>query len=265
MKERTTLGIVLSMIGVLVGLVAYYLFSTIYHPMQDIELAAGRPDEALVVKLVFPLLGYMAIASAALWGLALYGFLTREKWAWMPGMIGATFSLLAGFFPMIPAASRGAIPVTGLVFFPSIILWAGLLLVRRIPWKISLLAFSAGLAYVLAFMDGVATIDKIQITTGNPSLNGMYVMSQQINWWGAAGWAIFIFALFAKKTWARPLGIGAGLLACLGGYPLAVATTIELQRFSMFTPSPLLSTALILILMLPVVKKLIKDWNLKTG
>lgn len=260
MNERYKLGAILAAIGAIIGLVAFYLFIIIYNPMIQVEMDAGRPDEALVVRLVFPILGYLAIAAGVLWMLSFYGFLIREKWAWMLGVIAATLSLLAGFFPMIPAMSRGAAPVTAAVFFPNLVLWVGLLFIRRVDWRIGSLAFTGGLAYILAFMDGVATIDKIQLSGSQPTLNGMYVMVQQINWWAAAAWAVFIFALLGRRSWAQVVGLGAGLLAILGGYPLGVVNMLEVKRFSMFMPSPLLSTLLVVILLLPATRSLIADW-----
>ncbi|MDD5466460.1 MAG: hypothetical protein PHS96_01510 [Anaerolineales bacterium] len=260
MKDNYRLGVLLSIVGVLVGLAAFVLFIQIYNPMIQIELDAGRPDEAVVVRYVFPLLGYLATSAGVLWAVALYGFLLKESWAWLLGVIASTIHLLAGFFPMIPAMSRGAPPMMGAVFFPSLALWIGLLFVRRVPWKIAALAFAAGLAYVLSFMDGVATIDKIQLSVGQSLLNGMYVMVQEVNWWATIAWAVFIFALLGRKTWAQPVGLFAGLMAALGGYPLAVVNTLEVGRFSMFLPSPVLSTLLVVVLALPGTRKLLGDW-----
>ncbi|MEJ2559872.1 MAG: hypothetical protein P8186_27385, partial [Anaerolineae bacterium] len=56
------------------------------------------------------------------------------------------------------------------------------------------------------------------------------------------------------------VGLGAGLMACLGGYPLAVISTMEEGRMSLFAPSPLLSTALIIVLLLPATRQLLADW-----
>ncbi len=50
----------------------------------------------------------------------------------------------------------------------------------------------------------------------------MYVMSQQVSWWGAAAWAIFIFAALKKKSWAIPVGIFAATMSMLAGYPLGL-------------------------------------------
>jgi hypothetical protein len=254
-KENWRLGVVLSAAGAAVGLVAFYLFVQIYNPMIAVELAAGRPDEGIVVRYVFPLLGWLAIGAGVLWGLALYGFLTRGRWAWTLGLIASTVSLLAGWFPMMPALSRGVSPVTAAVFVPNMALWLGLLWMRRIDRRLGLLAFAAGLAYVLSFMCGVASFNKIQVTGSQPTLNGMFVMVQQINWWGAAAWGVFIVALLTGRPWARIVGLGAGLLACYGGYPVGIATMLEKGRFSLFMPSPLLSTVLIVILLLPATRK----------
>jgi len=256
-SENWRLGAVLSAVGAAVGLLAFYLFVTIYNPMIGVELAAGRPDEGIVVRYVFPLLGYVAITAGVLWLLSLYGFLTRERWAWPLGLTAGTLSLLAGWFPMMPALSRGVAPVTMAVFLPNLILWFGLLWVRRIDWRLGALAFAAGLAFVLSFMSGVAAFNKMNVTAGKGTLNGMFVMVQQINWWGSAAWAVFIVTMLSGKPWARIVGLGAGLMACYGGYPVGILTMSEMGRFSLFMPSPLLSTALVVILLLPATRKLL--------
>jgi hypothetical protein len=259
-QDKARWGALLAAIGAIAGLFGFYLFIQIYNPMIQVELNAGRPDEAVVVRYVFPLLGYLATGAGVLWMLSFYGFLLRERWAWMLGIIAATISLLSGFFPMIPAMSRGAAPVTAALFFPNLVLWVGLLFVRRTDWRIGTLAFAGGLAYVLSFMDGVATIDKIQLSMGQPLLNGMYVMVQQINWWGTIAWAVFIFALLGRKSWAQVVGLGAALLSCIGGFPLAVVSTLETGRFSLFAPSPVLSLALLVVLLLPSTRRLMAAW-----
>jgi antibiotic biosynthesis monooxygenase (ABM) superfamily enzyme len=88
------------------------------------------------------------------------------------------------------------------------------------------------------------------------------VMSQQISWWGAAAWAVFIFAILKKKAWAIPLGIFAGVLSMLAGYPLGINNALfEVHRFSMFLPAPLISTALVIYLILPGTRKMIEKWS----
>ncbi|MCK7526983.1 MAG: hypothetical protein MZV64_59955 [Ignavibacteriales bacterium] len=128
----------------------------------------------------------------------------------------------------------------------------------------SRLTFIAGLAYVLTFIDGVAPIAKYTTSHDDPFWNGMYVMSQQVSWWGAAAWAIFIFAAFKKKSWAIPVGIFAGAMSMLAGYPLGLHNALfEVHRFSMFLPAPLMSTGLVIYLLLPSTRRMLEAWNAK--
>ncbi|MEL7675190.1 MAG: hypothetical protein AAGU78_15750 [Chloroflexota bacterium] len=252
-------GALLALIGLLASALGFIIFVAIYNHMIQVELDAGRPDEANVVRYVFPLLGYLIAAATALWAVSFYGFLIGQKWAWMVGIIAATLSLLCSFFPMIPAASRDETPYMALVFVPSLLLWIGLVWLRKVPRRPAVLAFVAGLAYILSFMDGVAAVDKIQIVHDD-IIQGLYVMVQQVNWWACAGWAVFIFALLGRKSWAQPLGIGAAFMACFGGYPIAVESMIDKGTFSMFAPAPLLSTALLVYLVLPATREWMARW-----
>jgi hypothetical protein len=74
-------------------------------------------------------------------------------------------------------------------------MWFGMLIIGGINNKLIALTFVAGLAYVLTFIDGVAPISKFQTTFQSPAdvssatdafWNGMYVMLQQVNWWGCS-------------------------------------------------------------------------------
>ena len=85
----------------------------------------------------------------------------------------------------------------------------------------------------------------------------MYVISQQVNWWGAAAWAIFIFAAFKRKSWAVPVGIFAAVMSMIGGYPMGIHNVAEVQRFSMFLPAPIISTILLIILLLPGTQRIL--------
>jgi antibiotic biosynthesis monooxygenase (ABM) superfamily enzyme len=90
----------------------------------------------------------------------------------------------------------------------------------------------------------------------------MYVMSQQVSWWGAAAWAVFIFAVLKKKTWAIPVGIFAAAMSMMAGYPLGINNALfEVHRFSMFLPAPLLSTGLLVYLLLPSTRRMLSKWN----
>ncbi|MCX6069087.1 MAG: hypothetical protein NT121_25650 [Chloroflexi bacterium] len=262
MKNNTKLGVALAILGLLAGLLTFYLMASQYNLVIDVKTAAGRTDEATSVTITYAVLGWIGIAAGAIWATVLYGFVRKESWAWFWGAVAATIQLLVGFFPAIPAMDSHLPGPTMAVFGIGAILWFGMLLIGGVNWKVITLTFFAGIAYVLTFMDGVAPISKYTTSHDNPFWNGMYVMSQQVSWWGAVAWAIFIFAVFKKKGWAIPVGIFGAAMSMMAGYPLGLHNAIyEVQRFSMFLPAPLLSTILLVVILLPSTQKMLTDWN----
>ena len=261
MKNNYKLGIILSIVGILTGLLAFYLMADIYNPTIEGKLLEGRPDEAVTVQIVFALLGWLGVTAGALWGAVLYGFAKKENWAWFWGSVAATVQILVGFFPIIPPASIGMPFPTIWVFFLAFILWFGMLFIGGVSLKVIALLFVTGLAYVLTFMDGVGVIAYYQLSVDDSFMNGLFAMSQQVTWWGAAAWAVFIFAVLKQKNWATPLGIFAALMSMLGGYPMGISNMLQLGRFSMFLPAPVISTVLLFVLMLPKTHSLITSWG----
>ncbi|MEN6570876.1 MAG: hypothetical protein ABFD24_03445 [Anaerolineaceae bacterium] len=261
MKNNAKLGIVLAILGILAGIFTIYLMADQYNLVIEAKRAAGRFDEATSVTITYAVLGWFGIAAGAIWATVLYGFCTKAKWAWFWGVVASTIQLLVGFFPAVPAMDSHLSSPTLIVFVIAAVLWLGMLLIRGVKGKIILLAFVAGLAYVLTFMDGVAPISKYTTSHGDPFWNGMYVMTQEVSWWGAAAWAIFIFGLLKKKTWTIAVGIFAGVMSMFAGYPLGIHNALyEVHRFSLFLPAPLISTGLVIFLILPGSRKMIESW-----
>ena len=185
--------------------------------------------------------------------------MNKQDWAWFWGLVAATIQILAGFFPIIPPASINMPTPTVWVFLIAFILWFGMLFIGGIEKKIVWLAFASGLAYVFSFIDGVGAISRFQ-TVKESFPNGMYALGQMVNWWGAAAWAVFIFVLVKRKTWIIPMGIFAALMSIFGGLPVGLTDVIRLHRFSMFLPSPLISIGMLIYLLLPGTKQLLKNW-----
>jgi hypothetical protein len=272
MKNNLKLGAVLAVIGIVAGILCLYFVADTYNAVIHTHFNAGDWEESNTVRIVYAVLGWLGTAAGALSAAVLWGFLNKQDWAWLWGTVAATILLLAGFFPMIPAADSGLPVPTMWVFMLAAVMWFGMLLVGGVSGKIITLTFIAGLAYVLTFIDGVAPFSKFQTTFQMPTAfvenpntfwNGMYVILQEVSWWGAAGWAIFIFATLKKKSWAIPVGIFAASMSMLAGYPLGLHNVAEVQRFSMFLPAPLLSTGLLIYLLLPGTKKMLEAWNAK--
>lgn len=257
-KNKKTIGIVLSIIGIFTGVLILYLLAKTYIPVVDGKILDGRPDEAITVRIVYALLGWVGMAGGALWVSVLYGFINEKPWAWGWGVAAATVQILAGFFPMIPPASIGMPTPTVSVFIIALILWSGMLYIGGVNKKISTIAFISGLAFVLSFIDGVGSISRYQ--TVEPGFaTGMYAVGQMINWWGSVAWAVFIYALVKRKPWAIPMGIFAASVAMIGGYPVGLTDVARLHRFSMFLPSPILSTILLIVFWLPGVRKMVEE------
>ncbi|MEN8171514.1 MAG: hypothetical protein ABFS03_01395 [Chloroflexota bacterium] len=268
MKNNYRLGAFLSVIGILAGVMTLYFISDTYNSVIHTHFDAGQWEESNTVRFVYAVLGWLGTAAGALSAAVLWGFIKKQDWAWFWGTVSATVLLLAGFFPMIPAADSGLPVPTMWVFLLAAVMWFGMLMIGDVNKKVIGLTFTSGMAYVLTFIDGVAPISKFQSTfqaagafAQNPNTfwNGIYIVSQQVNWWGAAAWAIFIFAAIKKKSWAIPVGIFGAVMSMIGGYPMGIHNVFEVHRFSMFLPAPILSTVLLVILCLP------KTQNLITG
>ncbi len=264
MKGNNKLGAALAVFGIIAGLLLYFILAAQYNLVIDSKTVDGRLDEVASVEMVYPLLGWLGTAAGAVWAAVLYGFVRKEDWAWYWGAVAATIQLLAGFFPAIPAMDSHLPTPTLIVFGVAAVLWFGMLFIGGVNKKIITLTFIAGLAYVLTFIDGVAPIAKFTTSHDNPFWNGMYVMSQQVSWWGAAAWAIFIFAVLKKNSWAIPVGIFAATMSMMAGYPLGLYNAlVEVHRFSMFLPAPLISTGLLVYLLYPSTRRMLEAWNAK--
>ncbi len=258
MKGNNKLGVIISILGIFTGFLILYLLASIYMPVVDGKLLQGRPDEAITVRIVYALLGWVGMTAGALWVVILYGFLSKKAWAWGLGVVAATAQILTGFFPMIPAASVDLPAPTMWVFILAFVLWFAMLFIGGVSKKVIVLAFAAGLAYVLTFIDGVGAMSRYQTSQVSFPI-GMYAMGQMINWWGAIAWAVFIFALVKGKSWAIPMGIFAASISIFGGFPVGITDVFLQSRFSMFLVAPVVSTILLVILLLPGTKKLIES------
>ncbi|MBN1266185.1 MAG: hypothetical protein JXA25_11870 [Anaerolineales bacterium] len=260
-KENYRIGAILAVLGVLTGLLVLFLMASIYQVNIDGKLAGARPDEAITVQIVFALLSWLGVAAGALWVMVLYGFLKKAPWAWFWGMVAATIQILSGFFPMIPPSSIGLPAPTIWVFLIAAFLWFGMLLIGGVENKAIGLAYVSGIAYVLTFIDGVGAISRYQ-TEAKGFISSIYAMSQMVNWWGAAAWAVFIFALVKKKPWVVRLAVFASAMSMFGGFPVGVTDVLIKGRFSMFLAAPLYSLVLLVVLLLPAGQRFL---NLTTG
>ncbi len=246
---RYKLGAAIALVGAVLGIVvSLFLFVQWYEPVVLAEIAAGRPDEGVIVEYIFPALNDVSVVAGIFWALAAYGFLTKRSWNWTLAVVANVLALQGSFFTMIPPVTRDLPPYTAVIFLPNLVAY-GLLLfaVRKVDWRIAVVGLFSGIAMVLSFMNGVASTNKM-ITTEMT----LFVAVQRLNWVAAAGWGTFTIGLLLKPTeWVRLTGLGAALLELAVGLPLGVVTALDAGRFSMFLPAPLLSLALLILLLLP--------------
>lgn len=262
LKDNHKLGAILSVVGILTGLLVLFLMVSIYQINIDGKIAGERPDEAITVQIVFALLSWLGVSAGSLWVAVLYGFINKTPWAWLVGTIAASIQLLAGFFPIIPPSSIGLPAPTVWVVLIAFILWFGMLFIGGVEKKIVIFAFFSGLAYVLTFIDGVGAISRYQ-TEEKGFIASMYGMSQMINWWGATVWVVFIIALVKGKPWAVPVGVFAAAMSMFGGFLVGVTDVVIKGRFSMFLVAPVMSTGLLIYMLMPKTKKMLDEWQSK--
>ena len=216
---------------------------------------AGIAEGISISKYVMPVVNDIGIIGGVFWAVAAYGFIYKEKWAWNTAILANVLSLLS-FFMLIPAMSRGISPKYAFVFVPNIL--AYFFLVAWV-WKIDpmIIATStlAGMAYVMAFMNGVAATD--QMLSGGDVI---FLVGQRLNWIGAIAWGSFVIALLNRKNWAIQLGLSAALVTLVAGIPLGGVTSIQSAKFSMFFLAPILSIILKLLFVLPKSRTLLKQW-----
>lgn len=257
METKFKTGAIVSSLGALFGIIGTLaLMVSQWWPMVEAEYAASRGDEDLIVIYIIPALGDCGVLGGLLWAIAALGFARKKDWAWLVGVTGCALSIFGSFFPMVPQMSRGMAPTFGIVFFPNLVFYFIMLgYVKPVRKGVLWLDFIAGMAFVLTFMNGVAATDRTILGSG-----AIYVAVQRLNWVASAGLGLFVVGLLARKKPSHILGIGASLLGVIAGAPLAILGTIEAGSISLFSPAPLLSLVILVILLLPKTESYLEAW-----
>ena len=223
------------------------IFVTTFETQIQTEISRGAPTEALLASYVLPAVAAIGLLGGILWLVAAYGFAAHRQWAYASAVGGSVLCVLGGFFPILPWVSSGlGFPPTSVIFALNVVLFLTLQ-ARVIPAARPVLLFSllAGIAYVVAFINGVASTHYI-LTAG-----GVYfVLLEPVNFAASAIWAAAAIAIVLRKWWAEPAILVGGTASVLGGVPIALLTQTELGRPSLFWPSPLLSLALLVAILL---------------
>ncbi|MGD9486997.1 MAG: hypothetical protein AB7W47_03190 [Calditrichaceae bacterium] len=261
MKNKSALGAVLAIVGFFAGMLLFYHLADTYMTVINGKIAGGRPDEAIAVMITQSMLGWLGISASALWVVVMYGYLKKLEWAGFWAIVAASLQMLAGFFPTIPAKSIDLPAPTMTVFIIATVVWFGIMFIEKVDKKVIALLFVAGLAYVLTYMCGVALISKYQTTTYNDLWKGMYAVDMMVTWFGATAWLVFSLAVLKRKSWSLYLGIFASMMSLIGALPLAIVNIMEVHRFSMFLPAPIIAGCLLIVLLMPNTNKLLTEWK----
>ena len=243
MKRKLAIELAMSSVGALLGTVfVLFLFVNTYHMQVRVEVIRGAPIEAVIVSFILPALTNLAMVGGILWSMSIYGFLSEKEWAFSTAITASVLSILAGFFPILPWVSSGlGFPPTFVIFASNLLFFILLQTHTQPTGKGTLfLSLLAGLAYVLAFINGVASTHYI-LATGDP----FFIALQPLNFMASFAWGVTTISVILGKRWARPLAIGSAAASLLGGIPIAVITQIELGRPSLFWPSPLVAAAIL--------------------
>jgi hypothetical protein len=163
-------------------------------------------------------------------------------------MLANALALQGSWFINVPFMAAGLPPIYFVIFWPNLLIFFLLMkVVGRKSWSITLLSLGAGMAFIFCFMNGVASWSRM-ITIGTH----LFVVVQRLNWVAFIGWGVVTVGLMLQpKPWMRTLGLASGLLELVVGIPLAVSTTFELGRFSLFSLGPICSLILVILILWP--------------
>jgi len=245
MKINHRLGAYLSIFGSLLGIIGTYLiFFQWYTPALTAE--AAEPGCETLLKYLMPALSDFGILAGTLYAVSAYGFFRKESWAFPLVVIANVLALQGSWFINVPFMAAGLPPVNFIIFWPNLLLFFLLVrLVGDLSWGRTLLGFLTGMAFIFCFMNGVASWSRM-ITIGTH----LFTIVQRLNWIAAIGWGVVtVGIILSPKEWMRVVGLAAGLLELVVGIPLSVSTTVELERFSLFSLGPI-SCALLLVIFL---------------
>ncbi len=247
MKQNRVLGGVLAVISGLMGIIGHtIIFLKWYIPGMQAE--AAEPGCEILLKFIHPAMSDLGMLAGVIFLVSAYGFFTKKNWAFLLSVIAIVLALQGSWFINVPFMAAGLPPVYFILFWPYLVIFFLIMvLVGKISWGKTLVGFLLGMAWVFCLMNGIASLSRI-FTTGM----SFFTFVQRLHWVSMLGWGITTVGIIMKpKEWMRVLGISAGVLEIVVGYPLAVITAQELGRFSLFSLAPITSTILVVLLVLP--------------
>ena len=249
MEENKKLGGILGIIGGLMGIIGHMIIFMNWY-FRGMAAEAAEPGCEILLKFINPAMADLGVIGGVLFLISAYGFFTKKKWAFLVSVIAIVLALQGAWFINVPFMAAGLPPVYFILFWPYLVLYFVLLIAvgKRSVWH-TLLGLLLGMAWVFCLMNGIASLSRI-ITVGAP----FYTLVQRLHWVAMLGWGVVTVGMIMKpKEWMRVVGLSAGVLEVVVGFPLAYFTAIELGRFSLFSLAPICSLVLVILFVIPSV------------
>jgi hypothetical protein len=229
------------------GIIGHFLLFPNWYE-RGMAAEAAEPGCEILLKYIHPALTDVGILAGVLLAVSAYGFFTSRKWAFPMSAIGIVLALQGSWFINVPFMAAGLPPVYFLLFWPYLVLYFLFMRpVGKVPWNRTVVGMVSGMAFVFCLMNGVASSSRI-ITIGDP----LFFMVQRLHWIAMVAWgAVTVGILLRPHEWMRVVGLTAGLLELVVGIPLAIATTQQLGRFSLFSLAPISCLVLVILFAWP--------------
>ena len=255
MEENRKLGGILGIVSGLMGIIGHFIIFLNWY-VRGMKAEAAEPGCEILLKYINPAIADLGILGGVLFLVSAYGFFTKKKWAFLLSVIAIVLALQGAWFVNVPYMAAGLPPVYFILFWPYLIIYFLLMMVvGKRSLVHTLLGLLLGMAWVFCLMNGIASLSRI-ITIGMP----FFVLVQRLHWIAMIGWGVTTVGILMKpKEWMRVLGITAGVLEMVVGFPLAVITAQQLGRFSLFSLAPICSTIAVVLLVIPSVWKKIES------
>jgi len=247
MKINYRLGAILALVAALLGIIGHFVLFLEWYEI-GMHAESAEPGCELLLATVHPLLTDFGILAGVLFAVSAYGFFTQKRWAFLLSVIALVLALLGAWFVNVPYMAAGLPPVYFTLFLPYVVLYfLFLVLVGKVSWSRTLFALFTGIAYIFCWMNGIASSSRI-ITQGAP----IFTLVQHLHFVASAGWAVVTVGIIMQpREWLRVLALVAGVAELVVGIPLAIATGMELGRFSLFAMAPIACFFLVVVLVWP--------------
>jgi hypothetical protein len=243
MKHNSKLGWIVTLAAGLMGITGHFILFLNWY-VRGMHAESAEPGCEILLKYIHPAMADMGIVSGVIFLVSAYGFFNKKSWAFLLSAIAIVLSLQGAWFINVPFMAAGLPPVYFSLFWPFLIIYFLIMIpVGKLTWSRTLVGLLTGMAWVFCLMNGIASLSRI-ITIGAP----FFSLVQRMHWIAMLGWGVVtVSILMGAKEWTWVIGVTAGLLEMIVGFPLAFVTARELGRFSLFSLAPICCLILVVI------------------